>query len=1096
MKRITQLIWFSYLFTGIVYLLISAHPLMAKADKSKPADVFKQLPLRSIGPAVTGGRISDIAVNPKNPAQYYVAVASGGVWKTDNAGNTWTPLFDSQKSYSIGTVTIDPNNPNVVWVGSGENNSQRSVGYGDGVYKSVDGGKNWENMGLADSEHIGKIIIDPNDSNIVYVAAQGPLWSAGGDRGLYKTIDGGKTWKNILDISKHTGVNEVHMDPGNSKILYASAYQRRRHTWTLIDGGPESGLYKSVDAGKNWKKINKGLPKVELGKIGLAIAPDKPNTIYAIVEAANGKSGFFRSTNGGNLWHKQSNYVSGSPQYYQELVVDPNNSERIYSMDTFLKVSHDGGKTFKNAGEKHKHVDNHALWIEPGNSAHLIIGCDGGVYESWDQAKNWHFKPNLPITQFYKVTVDNDLPFYNVFGGTQDNASLGAPHRTNHSSGIRNQDWLYTQFGDGFKTVIDPTNANIIYSQYQYGGLARYDKQSGERMQIQPLPDDNSDAQRWNWNSPLLISPHDHKRLYYASQSVYQSDDQGASWKAISGDLSRNLDRNQLKVMDKIWSVDSVAKNKSTSFYGSIVSLAESPIQAGALMAGTDDGLLQLTTDGGNNWQQLSWPGKLPKYTYVSDIEASLFDKKTWYATFDNHKQGDFKPYVYMTKNNGKSWKNISTNLPERGSVYALAQDHIKSGLLFVGTEFGLFYSQDSGKKWHQLKQGLPTIAIRDIEIQRRENDLALASFGRGFYILDDYSALRTPVNEILQQPATLFPVRKTLQYVEYSPMGLRGKSMLGSSFYTANNPDFGATFSFYINESFDSLKKQRQKKEKKAIKANKDTPYPSWENLAKEDQETKPILLLDVTNQQGELVQRIKTKAKKGWARVNWNLRYPGNEAVRLSPKKLVMPWDSHNVGPWAPPGIYTVTLSKLVDGIETPYNQSQSFEVSSIDNLTFPSNNRAADLSFDQQVNQLAKAITGAQHFTDEQARRIEYVQAAIPQTPDADQGLLKLANLLQKQLQAIELSLKGNRSIAKRSEPVAVNMSGMIEYLSWSRNENTGPVTPSQKLRFKKAKAAYQSLYQQLLNIDKAIGGVENQLREAGAAWIPGSLPLEVK
>ena len=643
------------LLAASIAMGLSGVAVAAKSDKkASDASIYSGIKLRNMGPAVTGGRVSDFAFNPANPAQYFVATASGGMWKTDNAGVTWQAVADSMPSYSYGDVTMDPNDSNVIWAGTGENNSQRSVAYGDGVYKSIDGGSSWENVGLKNSEHIGEILIDPRNSDVVYVASQGPLWSEGGDRGLFKTTDGGKTWENVLEISEHTGVSDIAFDPANPDVIYATSYQRRRHVWTLINGGPESTIYKSTDAGKTWNKINKGLPSVDLGRIGIDVAPTDGNIVYAIVEAADGQSGFYRSTNGGASWSKQSSYVSGSPQYYQEIVVDPKNPNRVYSLDTYLMVSEDGGKTFTRAGEAHKHVDNHALWIDPNNTNHLIIGSDGGVYESWDRAKNWTFKDNMPLTQFYKVTVDNSYPFYNVFGGTQDNASLGAPHRTTNSSGIRNSDWLFTQFGDGFKTVIDPKNPDIIYSQYQYGGLARYDKKSGERVQMQPVTPDPKVAQRFNWNSPLLISPHNNERIYYGSQTLFQSDNRGDDWRAISGDLSRNIDRNKLKVMDKVWGVDTVAKNTSTSFYGSLIALTESPLQEGLLYTGSDDGVMHVTQNGGQKWDKLDWPSKVPDNSYVADMEASLFDKNTVFAVFDNHKRGDFKPYVFRSDNNGR----------------------------------------------------------------------------------------------------------------------------------------------------------------------------------------------------------------------------------------------------------------------------------------------------------------------------------------------------------------------------------------------------------------------------------------------------------
>ena len=448
-------------------------PVMSKGS-------FSGLKFRAVGPALMSGRIGDFAMNPDRPAEYFVAVCSGGLWKTVNNGTTYEPVFDSQGSYSIGCVTIDPNDTNVVWVGTGENNSQRSVSFGDGVYKSVDGGKSWKNMGLKDSEHIGMIAIDPRDYDRVFVAAQGPLWRSGDERGLYLTEDGGETWEKVLDISEHTGVNEVHIDPEDPDVMYASAYQRQRKVWTLINGGPESGVWKSTDGGHTWREINKGLPGVDKGRIGLDISPVDHHVLYAVVEAADGKDGFYRSTNRGERWEKMSGYVSGSPQYYNEIIASPHDVDTVYAMDTYMHVTRDGGKTFSRVPKKDKHVDNHALWIDPEDPQHMIVGCDGGIYETWDDAENWHFKVNLPVTQFYRVSVDMDEPFYNIYGGTQDNNSQGGPSRTTRLDGIANEDWYITVGGDGYETVVDPTNPDIVYSQWQYGGLVRYDRKSGE----------------------------------------------------------------------------------------------------------------------------------------------------------------------------------------------------------------------------------------------------------------------------------------------------------------------------------------------------------------------------------------------------------------------------------------------------------------------------------------------------------------------------------------------------------------------------------------------------------------------------------------
>ncbi|MEC8363663.1 MAG: glycosyl hydrolase, partial [Bacteroidota bacterium] len=675
-----------------------------KNEDKNPLDKLSisALKWRSIGPALTSGRISDLAINPNKPFEYYVAVASGGVWKTTNWGVDYKPIFDRQGSYSIGCVSIDPKNPNVVWVGTGENNNQRSVAYGDGVYKSVDGGASWKNMGLKSSEHIGNILIHPENSDIVYVSAYGPLWNKGGDRGIYKTIDGGKSWNKILFIDEHTGFNEIHMDPRNPDVLYATSHQRRRHVYTYVGGGPGSGIHKSVDGGNTWRKINKGLPGVEIGRIGMDISDANPEVIYAIVEASERKGGFYKSTNRGESWQKQSSKVT-SGNYYQEIFADPVDVDVVYVMDTYMGVTKDGGKTFKYVEEKYKHVDNHAMWINPKNNSHWLVGCDGGIYETFDKGAKWDYKKNLPVTQFYKVSVDNSSPFYNVYGGTQDNYTLGGPSRVNNSHGISNQDWFVTHGGDGFETQVDPINPNIVYSQSQYGFLVRYDKLSGEEVGIKPIARKGELSYKWNWDAPLSVSNHVPGRLYFAANKVFKSDDYGNSWEVISEDLTRQLNRNELKVYDRVLSIDAVEKNGSTSPYGTIVALSESPLDANLIAIGTDDGLIQITDDGGDNWKKIDNISGAPKRSYVNSVYLSKHDVNVIYVAFNHHKYGDFKPYIFMSKDKGKSWESISNNLPERGSVYSLEEDHEKEGLIFCGTEFGAFFSPDFGKRWKKL---------------------------------------------------------------------------------------------------------------------------------------------------------------------------------------------------------------------------------------------------------------------------------------------------------------------------------------------------------------------------------------------------------
>lgn len=693
------------LFLLLSILTLSSALIAQDKDEGKEKDksqykssTFNGLKFRLIGPAAVSGRVVDFAVNPDNIHEFYAAVACGNVWKTTNSGTTWEPVFDHYGSYSIGCVTLDPNNPSVVYVGTGENNSQRSVAWGDGIYRSEDGGKSFKNIGLKTSEHIGKILIDPRDSKVIYVAAQGPLWGPGGQRGLYKSTDYGTTWDSVLYISENTGINDVVMDPRDPDVLYASSYQRRRHVWTLINGGPEGAIYKSTDAGKTWNKLESDLPKGDIGRIGLAISPVNPDYVFAIIEAQE-NGGFYKSTNRGASWEKTNDYKTTSAQYYNEIFCDPKDVDKIYSLDTRSMVSTDGGKTFNPIGNKSRHVDDHALWINPNNTDHFLIGGDGGIYETFDGGASWIFKDNLPITQFYRVSVDNSEPFYWVYGGTQDNNSMGAPSQTINEEGIINADWVPTIGGDGYESQVDPLDPNIIYCQYQYGGVARYDKKSGELISIKPQEENNDEAYRWNWDTPLLISPHSHTRLYIAANKLFRSDDRGNSWKVISPDLTRQIDRNKLEIMGKVWSVDAIAKNASTSFYGNIVSLTESPLVEGLIYVGTDDGLVQVTEDGGKNWRKIEkFPG-VPETTYVSCLYASVSDPNTVYACFDNHKRSDYKPYILVSKDRGKSWQSISGDLKEPQVVYSIIQDDVKPDLLFAGTEYNVFFTIDSGKK-------------------------------------------------------------------------------------------------------------------------------------------------------------------------------------------------------------------------------------------------------------------------------------------------------------------------------------------------------------------------------------------------------------
>lgn len=1087
-----------YMWIGLALVCVfpSTFAAKKKAKEKQPdapkSSLFNNLKLRALGPAVTSGRISDIAVHPELEHVYYVAVASGGVWKTVNGGHSWKPIFDSQGSYSIGCITLDPQNPHVVWVGTGENNSQRSVGYGDGVYRSRNGGKSWEHMGLKQSEHIAKILVDPRDSNTIFVASQGPLWSAGGERGVYKSTDGGKTWEAILTVDEHTGASDLIMDPRNPDVLYAATYQRRRHVWTLINGGPGSGIHKSTDGGKTWRAVNSGLPGGDKGRIGLAIAPSKPDTLYAIVEAAERKGGFFRSTNRGETWVKRNRYRAGSPQYYQEISVDPHNPDRVYSLDTWLHVTEDGGKTFSKVPENAKHVDSHAIWINPKRTDHLLVGCDGGLYETFDRGQHWRFIPNIPITQFYKITVDEAKPFYNVYGGTQDNYTLGGPSRTTNVHGIANRDWYVTLGGDGFQSVVDPTDPNIVYSQYQYGGLIRFDKASGQQVDIRPMSSADGPALKFNWDAPLILSPHKHTRLYFGSQILFKSDDRGNTWEAVSPDLTRNMDRNKLKVMGRVWSPDAVSKNASTSLYGTLVAVSESPLKEGLLYTGSDDGLIQVSEDGGQNWRKIDNVPGVPERTYVNRVLASRHSVDRVYAVFNNHKMGDFKPYVYRSDDRGKSWKAITGNLPDRGSSYALVEDSKREDLLFVGTEFGLFFSIEGGNVWTALKGGLPTIAVRDLAIQERENDLVVGTFGRGFYVLDDYSPLQATTKESLKAPATLFKPRNAWLYVPDTPLGIRGKAFLGDDYYLAKNPEFGATITYYLAESFQTRKQKRRKAEKKTAKDGGDNFYPKWDELREEADEEKPATVIIITDAAGQVVRRMEGPVSKGYHRVTWDLRHAPHYPASLR-KSTPGPFSNIPQGYMVLPGTYTVALGTWFDGQFNLVGQPQTFKVVPLNRATFPAQDLAKLQAFEQKVAKLHSAMMASGRIISETENRLALMRKAMADTPAAQESWWNAVMTIEDELKAIKLVMYGDSIVRKYNESSMPGISGRVSRIVGSLWTSNAEPTQTMKDSYQIAADGFSKVLPKLKAlIDTDFQKLADQLEQSGAPWTPGRFP----
>jgi photosystem II stability/assembly factor-like uncharacterized protein len=1064
------------------------------------ADPYAGLRLRSIGPAMISGRIVDLAVHPRDKKTWYIGVAAGGVWKTTNAGTTWTPVFDNQTTYSIGAITIDPKNPNTVWVGTGENNAQRAVAYGDGVYRSTDGGRSWQNMGLRESEHIGKIVIDPRNSDILFVAAQGPLSRAGGDRGLFKSTDAGRSWTKVLDPGKWAGVSDVVQDPRNPDVLVATSWQRIRRTYGYIAGGPESGVWRSTDGGTTWRRSQAGLPNdAELGRIGLAMSPVNPDVVYAIFEASNDRGGTFRSRDGGVSWEKMSNYNTVG-LYYAELFADPVDVDRVYAVDVRNMVSEDGGRTFRPVGERNKHVDNHVIWIDPSDVDHMLFGCDGGLYESFDRGQTYKYFANLPLGQFYRVDVDQNAPFYKVHGGTQDNGSVGGFARTRSSLGVTNADWSVTGGGDGFVSKVDPKDPFTVYNESQHGNLQRVDLHTGESVNVVPQSEPGEEALRWYWDSPVIISPHANTRLYFAAQRLYRSDDRGESWKALTPDLSRKIDRNRIKLMDRFWSVDAVARNTSSSFFGAIVAVAESPVKEGQLWIGTDDGTIQVSENGGQSWRKMeSFPG-VPDTTQVARVVPSSHDANTVYAAFDGHMSGDFKPYLLKSTDLGRNWTSIAGNLPNKGTVYAVIDDPVDPSLLFAGTEFGLYFTKNNGQTWTRLRGGLPTIQVRDLVIQKQTNDLVVATFGRSFYVLDDLTPLRTMSRETLAEEATLFPVRRTPLYSP-SNFGVPGANgSQGSGAFAAANPPFGATFTYYLKNQIRSRREQRQQAERAAARQGRDVFPPSWDSLRTEDREEPPALVLTVADAEGRVVRRITGPVQQGIQRVAWDLRLPG-PTVTLAGRGAGGGADDEEegggfgrgggVGPYVQPGAYQVSLAKRVDGVTTPLGQPQRFEVYLLD-VEENGGRPAAVIAFEEQASKLQRAMIGANALAGELSTRVAALRRAIEETPNAPAQLPTDVRVIERDLREIREQLNGDPTLSRRQEPTAPSLMGRMQVMTQGVR-SLEPPTATQRRQYEILSNEFGALLVRLRAVaETRLKAVETAAEQAGAPWTPGRMP----
>ncbi|MEQ9300098.1 MAG: glycosyl hydrolase [Cyclobacteriaceae bacterium] len=1075
---------------GLFITLCWLSSIIAVAQSGSPlAQAAQGLKLRSIGPALMGGRIADIAVNPQDKSNWYIAVGSGGVWKTSNSGITWTPVFDEQSSYSIGTVSIDPNNTDVVWVGTGENVSGRHVGWGDGVYKSQDAGATWQQMGLQTSEHIGRILIDPRNSDVVLVAAEGPLWAAGGERGVYRTTDGGKSWQAVLQIDKNTGVTDIEFDPSNPDVLYAAAYQRRRHTWSLVSGGPQSGIYKSADNGITWKQVTTGLPKADVGKIGLAVTPADPALVYATIEADDKHKGFYRSTNRGESWEKRDSYISGGtgPHYYQEIEASPQDSDLIYQMDVFLHVTRDGGASFDYLGTgREKHSDNHALWIDPDKGKHLLAGTDAGLFETFDEGTTWRHFPNLPVAQFYKIALDNAEPFYNIVAGAQDLGTLIGPSRTRNVEGVRNQDWYVPLGADGYDAAFDPTDPNTVYMEIQGGSLHRLDRQTEEVMDIRPQPSPEDPPERWNWDSPILVSPHNSDRLYFGSQRVWRSENQGNAWTPISGDLTTNTNRYELQVMGRVQSVDARYDNGAMSLYATLTSIAESPITEGLLYTGSDDGLIHVSDDGGTNWRKSQSLPKVPARSFINDIEASHHNANTVFAIADAHKLGNFNSYIFMSTDQGKSWSSIAGDLPTGTIAWVIKQDHKDPNLLFLGTEYGIYFTVNKGVNWIKLDGGVPTISFRDLELHERDDDLVGATFGRGLYVLDDYAPLRAMSQTVSDKVNTLFAVRDAWWYHPNVPMQAKEMPTLGSTSYVADNPPFGAVFTYYIDELPQTAKTKRQAKEKTLNAQETNVPFPGWDQLSEEGLEEAPGVMLRIQNERGESVRWIEGAAKSGVSRTSWDLRLAAPHPIDLSEPAFQPPWSGSPMGPLVPPGTYSVALFVIDNGELKPQGAPQRFEVKPVHPIA--SADLQAIAAFQEQTSELYRKIAGKSQKMSEASYQLRYINAALKETGKASPELYATLKALRVSLADLRSQLTGDRTPRQWNESTVPSIMSRVRQVMNGHWDTTQLPTATQRRNIEIAEGGFETFQSSFETFFNDLTNYEKTLENAGAPWTP--------
>jgi len=856
-------------------------PFLSLLGQSISTDQLDQLTFRNIGPSVAGGRIHDIEVLPNDPATVFIASASGGIWKSSNKGTTWKPVFDDQAVSTFGDMAISLSNPDVIYAGSGEQQNRQSTSWGNGIYKSENQGETWRSIGLEKTYHIARVIIHPENPNIVFVAALGNLWNSSKERGVYQTTNGGKNWKKVLYIDDMTGVVDMAMDKNNPNILYAATYQRMRKAWGFNGGGPGSGIYKTTDGGKTWNELTGGLPPGDKGRIGLATSKTRSNIIYATIEHAD-SSGFYRSGNGGRTW-KRVNKLNPRPMYYSHIFVDPNNDDIVYMLATEFYRTKDAGKTFYQMPTRPTydvgvHSDHHTLWINPNNSNHFFLAGDAGLHESWDGGVAYNRLNNIPIGQFYGIGADMEVP-YNIYGGMQDNHSWMGPSATRHWLGILADDWKQVGFGDGMYQQPDP-ESSMLYNASQNGNIIRVDRKTGNMQGLKPFPSDSKEKYRFDWVTPLAISKHSSKKVFLGGNRLFISDNGGDSWERTE-DLSSNTNRDSLTIMGVLGADIKLSKNDGTSSYGEIISISESPLWHRVIWVGTDDGNIQVSRDGGEKWEEVSGNiTGIPAGSYVSRVLSSIRDRGSAYVTFDRHREGDWKPYVYRTEDYGKTWVPLTRGLPS-GSVNVIAEHPDNPDVLFLGTEHAVYLSVNAGSDWTKFKSNLPTTLYDDLLIHPREKDLVLGTHGRSFWVLDDTSPL-AEWSTVYNKPVHVFSVRAATLFHYWKDTSYRAQEE-----WAGENPPYGAIISYLVNSDVDSV-------------------------------------TITVKRRKNQIIRTYRQPVVKGSIqRLAWDLKYPPpssqqneskTEGLQKPKPEDILPKPAHPLDPQGPsvsPGLYSVTIA-----------------------------------------------------------------------------------------------------------------------------------------------------------------------------------------